>query len=349
MTARTRNLAPLPNPGTPLPIHTRAELRDTGASNHEITRQIRDGRLVTLRRGVLAPPGLHPLDAETVAVVRALHRDVVVSHAHAARLWRLPEPWGGWPPVAVTATDGPTRRRDGLHVLVAPCPDDEITADSQGIPVTTLSRTVADCLRTLSPHDGLAVADAAQRIHGLSTNDVFIALYRQHGWPGVVRARTIAALASPRRETPLESWSAWALHDCAVDQPLWQVEILTPAGTFVGRVDCWWPAGVVGESDGRIKSLLALAEQAGADTNALADLIAAERHREQGFRRLGAEVVRWEAGDVRSSSRALELAGHLNRTLRGRRTFTGRAHPAHAPQVSPIQGRNHPDSVIRGA
>ena len=191
--------------------------------------------------------------------------------------------------------------------------------------------------------------DAAQRLHGLSTNDLFIALYRQRGWPGVVRARTIAGLSSSRRETPLESWSAWAFHDCAVAQPLWQIEILTPAGTFVGRVDCWWPAGVAGESDGRIKSLLAMAEQAGADTTALADLIAAERHREQGIRRLGADVVRWEAGDVRSSSRALELAGHLNRTLSRRRTFTGRTQPAHAPQVTPSPGQTGPRGVIRGA
>ncbi|MFN8079970.1 MAG: hypothetical protein U0Q19_10425 [Kineosporiaceae bacterium] len=349
MTARIRHLTPLSGPVEPLPIRTRAELRDDGATDHEITRQVHNGRLVTLRRGVLAPPGLNPLDAEAVAVVQALRRDVIVSHAHAARLWGLPEPWGGWPPLAVTTTDGPTRQRDGLHVLVAPCPDDEITADAHGIPVTTLSRTVADCLRTLPPHDGLAMADAAQRLHGLSTNDLFIALYRQRGWPGVVRARTIAGLSSSRRETPLESWSAWAFHDCAVAQPLWQIEILTPAGTFVGRVDCWWPGGVAGESDGRIKSLLAMAERAGADTTALADLIAAERHREQGIRRLGADVVRWEAGDVRSSSRALELAGHLNRTLSRRRTFTGRTQPAHAPQVTPSQGQTGPRGVIRGA
>ena len=77
MTARIRHLTPLSGPVEPLPIRTRAELRDDGATDHEITRQVHNGRLVTLRRGVLAPPGLNPLDAEAVAVVQALRRDAV--------------------------------------------------------------------------------------------------------------------------------------------------------------------------------------------------------------------------------------------------------------------------------
>ncbi|MBL8930863.1 MAG: hypothetical protein JNL54_12120 [Kineosporiaceae bacterium] len=334
---------------TPPLARTRAQLRDDGASDHEISRRLHNGRLIALRRGILAPPGLHPLDAEAAAAVRALRRDVAVSHAHAARLWGLPEPRAGWPPLAVTAVTGPTRRRDGLHVLVAPCSDEEVTRDPQGVPVTTLARTVADCLRTLPPADALAMADAALRRLGLSTNDLFIALYRQRGWPGVVRARTLGGLASPRRETPLESWSAWAFHDCAVRAPMWQVDLATAEGQFVGRVDCWWPAGVVGEADGRTKMLLAAAEQGGATARTLAELVAAERRREQAIRDLGAELVRWEAADVLHSGRALDLARRLNRTLAERRHFIGRAHPAHTPQPSPEGDHLRPNPALRGA
>ncbi len=127
MATRPAHLTLASAPDTSLPIRTRSELRDAGATDHQITGGLRSGRLIALRRGVLALPGLHPLDAEAAAVVRAVHRDVVVSHAHAGRLWGLPEPLGGWPPLALTTTTGPTRRRDGLHILVAPCPEDEIS------------------------------------------------------------------------------------------------------------------------------------------------------------------------------------------------------------------------------
>lgn len=262
-----------------------------------------------------------------MATVLALDRDVVVSHAHAARLWRLPSPVGGWPPLSVTASDGPTRHRDDMHVLVAPCSDDEVTTDPQGVPVTTLARTVADCLRSLRPYDALAIADAARRRHALSASDLGAALNRQRGWPGIVRARVVADLIDARRESPLESWSAWAFHVNGVPSPTWQVNVSTSRGLFVARVDTWWPAGVAGEADGRVKYRLAAEERAGADAERLAEVLAQERERERRLRRLGVEIVRWGASEVLSGSDAIVLADHLAEVLARasrERRFSGR-------------------------
>ncbi len=175
--------------------------------------------------------------------------------------------------------------------------------------VTTLVRTLADYLRTLHPRDGLAMLDAAIRDHALTTQDLNIALYRERGWPGIVQARRVAALGCGRRETPLESWSAWTFHHLGVPAPRWQVEIRTPRMHFVARADGWWPEGVVGESDGRVKYLLGAAERGGADAQNLAEVLHAEREREHRLRRLGATVVRWGDADLVQIQRAEGAGG----------------------------------------
>ncbi len=102
-------------------------------------------------------------------------------------------------------------------------------------------------------------------------------------------------LGDGRRESPLESWSAWAFDESGVVRPDWQVEIHDIAGIFVGRSDCWWPS-VAGEADGRSKYALAAAERIGATT--VYEVLQAERRREQRLRDAGAEVIRWSAADV---------------------------------------------------
>ncbi|MFZ0161130.1 MAG: hypothetical protein WAL50_19040 [Kineosporiaceae bacterium] len=316
-------------------VVTRSAMRDEGLRDDQIDNHLRRGRWVAVRRGVLAPrttPRADP-DVEVAAVVAALSRDVVVSHAHAARLWGLPSPLGGWPPLTVTAGGGPTRRRDGIHLVVAPCPDEDIDVDTHGLPVTTMARTVADCLRTLPPPDALAIADAALRGE-LSVPDLACVMARQKGWPGIVVARRVAGLADPRRESPLESWSAWSFDLFGVPQPTWQVDLRDAGGWFCGRVDGWWKEGVAGESDGKAKALLAAAERGGLDASTLAKVLDDERRREQRIRRTGCQVVRWGAGDVRRRTPSAALAAHLVHelaTARTRSPFTGSARPARQP------------------
>jgi hypothetical protein len=278
---------------------------------------------VLLDAVLIAPPG----------------RDLVVSHASAAMLHGLPRPLPGWGRPTLTTNRGFARVRNAAHVLVAPLTPEEVTR-ADGVPVTTLARTVADCLRHLSGADGLAIADAAAR-RGLPVSRLRAALENQAGWPGVVQARELCELIDGRRESPLESWSALAFHHWSVPAPRWQVVVRAADGEFCGRVDAWWPAGLAGEADGRAKYALQAAERAGAgtepggmDADALLDALQRERGREQSLRRAGAEVVRWGSRDVLSDQAAGELARHVRRQLaRLARApcFTGTATPQRAP------------------
>lgn len=302
------------------PLFSRDAARKAGNTDRQVTARLRSGLWVAVRRGILHPSQagdddeVRALPADVVAALLAQHsRDVVASHRSAARMHELPRPRTGWGPPTLTAPCGPTRRRNGVHVLVAPLAGTDVV-HLAGCPVTSLARTVADNLRTLPPHDALAVADAATR-RGLRPADLARVLDGQRGWPGIVQARALAAMADGSRETPLESWSAWTLHRWAVPSPQWQVDVRDAEHRWLARVDCWWAVGVAGEADGRAKYALAAAERGGATATAVFDVLQAERQREQRLRATGVDVVRWGAPDVLRDRLAGELARRITIAL----------------------------------
>jgi hypothetical protein len=130
-----------------------------------------------------------------------------------------------------------------------------------------------------------------------------------------VQARRALELADGRRETPLESWSAWSFEETGVARPTWQVALCDAEGAFVARPDAWWDDGVAGEADGRLKYHLAALERGGVTADSLVSVLDAERRREAGVRRTGATVVRWGAADVLERRRATALAEHLRSEL----------------------------------
>jgi hypothetical protein len=306
-------------------------------TDRQITWRATSREWLRLRRGVFVLPGagaarLGDDDLRLVAALRSTRREVVVGHAHAARLWGLPEPLGGWGEPVLLTTSGPHRARNGYRVVVTPLEDGEVVRH-RGVLVTSVVRTVTDCLRTLPPADALATADAAARdlVPASALVDAVDAL---SGWPGVVRARRLVPLVDGRRESTLESWSALAFDDHGVPRPLWQVDVLDREG-FVGRGDGWWECGVVGESDGKAKYRLRAAELGGADAQRLAEVLDEERRREERMRRAGLSVVRWGPKDVLRRDRATALAGHLRVELAARagRSFAARVspHPVRLP------------------
>jgi hypothetical protein len=287
----------LPEPQLPQ-VFTRAQARAAGCSDRQVTRRLKNA-WESVRRGVaIDPTAIGTLvPAEILAALLAHRgRPMVVSHASALTILNLPEPLGPPRLLEFTATEGPTRKRDGVHIRVAPLPPGHVVrlGDTR---LTSPTRTVVDCARTLHPRDGLAIADAALRI-GIATHAGLLdVLAEQTGWPGVPTARAVLSLASPHRESPLESWSAWTFHQARLPSPAWQPDLHDQDGHFLGRPDCWWP-GVAGEADGRAKYALAAAERGGADARRLFEVLDAERRREQGMRGAGVDVVRWGTTDI---------------------------------------------------
>jgi hypothetical protein len=303
---------PAPDPPLP-PVFGRFEAASAGFSNGQISRRLRSGSWTRLRYGRFSP--VRDLEehrrwqAEVVANLVEHRRTLVLSHVHAARAWQWPAPLGGWGPLTFTDTRGPVRT-GRVRIAVAPLDADECVEGN--IAVTSPARTVVDSARMLPERDALAIADAALASGRVTPEGLARALIRAKGWPGAPKARRAVALADGRRESPLESWSAWAFDQHGVPRPVWQVEIGDATGALIGRGDCWWHEGLIGEADGRAKYRTRALERGSASMTDYEEVLHEERVREMRMRRTGALVARWEARDVLVTVRAAALAGYIN-------------------------------------
>jgi hypothetical protein len=310
------------DPELPIVV-SREDARAAGMSYSTVGRRLRDEQWSRLRRGWYSPEQLEAdvqWRAEVLAVVRTHRRPLVLSHAHAARAHGWPAPLGGWGPMSFTATLPPARRRAHTCVLVAALEDHEVVQRGVVL-VTSPARTLVDCARHLPAHDALAMADRALRRRDVSASSLTGALHDSAGRPGIERARQVLTLADGRRETPVESWSAWAFRVQGLPAPRWQATVLDDEGVFLGRTDAWWKQGVAGEADGRAKYRLAALERTGTvDAEGLAGALDDERRRERELRQAGVIIVRWEPRDVLQSDRQRRLAAQLRRELDVART-----------------------------
>ena len=127
-----------------------------------------------------------------------------------------------------------------------------------GIRVTSLDRTVLDCLRETSFADGLPIADSALRITGRS-RDEFLDRLRTlgRGLHGIRQALYTMSYADPRSENGGESLARAIMIELGFAIPELQVVVESPLGDHhVYRPDFMWrlPDGIVyGELDGKAK------------------------------------------------------------------------------------------------
>lgn len=285
----------------------RAEALAAGVSARRLERAAASGvlariapSLYAVRSPWVALPPWHRHELLARAAVR-LTPDAIVSHLSQAVLLGLPHPAYTVTKVTMTLLDD--HRTSGgdewrqFHRGATP-PGHVVILD--GHPYLTGTRTVIDCARELHPRDALAVMDAALR-DGLTTMRGLLGMRRhQRGWPGITQADAVLRLASPLRESWLESVSAWAFHSRGLDAGIPQVNVIDPAGRLVGRVDALWPElGVVGEADGRGKYELGLDGSPDADVVAAMRRAIHDQHeREDRLGDLGLVVLRWGQADA---------------------------------------------------
>jgi hypothetical protein len=281
-------------------LHRRT-LRLEGFGDDEVRRLLRAGRLTAVRRGSYVL-GTQPEQREARHALRVraqlahLADGAVVSHASAAVLHGLPT-WG----MRLDRVHVTRARRSGgragrqVHVHTAPlAPDDIDVVD--GIPITSVARTVVDLARTLPFEAAVAVADAAlhalitepERLAGLQAALVSI-LARSTGWRGSPAARRVLAFADARSGSVGESRSRVAIHRAGLPAPVLQWEVIGSAGQWIGRVDFGWPKQrTVGEFDGKEKygRLLKPGQSP-------ADAVYWEKRREDALRAEALSVERW--------------------------------------------------------
>lgn len=184
------------------------------------------------------------------------------------------------------------RSRDGLRVHNFGFFASDVE-DLEGLRVLPLDRVVADLLCTLSARDGLAVTDEALRLagdeHELFRKRVAERLRTRIDPRGTVTGAVLLDFASPRAESPPESWSRLVIVERGFPLPEVNWPILAPDGREVFRLDLAWPEmRIAVEYDGYV---------------AHEGRAAFDAAREEDLRRRGWIVVRMRIEDLADLSR----------------------------------------------
>lgn len=251
----------------------------------KLAEHARAGRVERLRRGVyLRRPrssGRGSHDRETTVtrtvrgVVEASSADLWFSHTTAALLHRcwlydIPET------VHVTYLVKPhvdSRAGDGVRKHWA-TPERRDRTVIDGIPVTTLERTVVDCARLLPFDGGVVLATSAFRL-GADPKVVGEILDEMSGARGIVRAREVIAAVEPGCASPGEVLTYQAARRLRSRRPETQIPVATRRGVF--WVDSGWSdlkigfefSGVVKFSGGEYGDPAARRQDQSARTQAL--------------------------------------------------------------------------------
>jgi very-short-patch-repair endonuclease len=223
-------------------VVARRQLIALGLSGDAIDYRLAVGRLwvVMPRTYAVGQRRLPPLGRSMAAVLSSA-AGVVLSHRSAAALWGVRDPRAG----AVHVT---TPRKSTSSKLVrrhhVDLPDDEVTAH-EGIPVTTVPRTVLDCASTATIDE---VEVAIRQVEFLRLYDQLSLLdliERYPGRRGTARARValarIEALPSGRVRSPLETKFLPFLRRHRLPRPRLNDWITVGEKRF--QVDCHW-AGI---------------------------------------------------------------------------------------------------------
>ncbi|WP_328810845.1 type IV toxin-antitoxin system AbiEi family antitoxin domain-containing protein [Rhodococcus sp. NBC_00294] len=284
----------------------RADLRRRGVSDGEVRAAVRSGSIVPVRRGVYVDPATTDLSddrtrrlLELRAAVLSSDSDLVVSHSSAALVHGIDL----WPDIDrrahLTANrSGGGRAGTSRVVHASPLhPDDVTTVD--GVRVTSLARTVVDLACSRPFESSVCSGDAALR--RTSADDLAATLARAHGRRGIDRARRAIAFMDGGAESVGESRSRVYLHRHGLPAPALQCDVLDERGRFVGRPDFLFD-GVIGEFDGLAKYR---------EYGDAADVVIAEKLREDRLRSLEWRIERWTWNDLATSALADRLRAAL--------------------------------------
>jgi hypothetical protein len=170
-----------------------------------------------------------------------------------------------------------------------------------GRPATTPAWTAIEVARSLRRPRALATLDAALRSGTCERDRLDWAVRRQAGRRGIVAARELLGLASPKAESPMESEARLVMIDGGLRPPVLQYEVVDLQG-YTWRLDFAWP------------ELRVAAEYDGVGWHSGPDAFLRDRRRSAALQELGWLIVPIIADDVRYRPR--ELIRRLETRLR---------------------------------
>ena len=214
---------------------------------------LRSGRLKRVQRAVYLPRNieLRPLTAARAAILSSGVPTAVASHETAARVHGIALPEGRRCEHVTVPLEKRRKDRKDLrfHVRSIALGD---TCSMEGIPVTSIVRTLADLACLLDRVPAVWAIDDALRERICTRDEIVEVIGTWRGGPGSHAARLRLAEADGMAESPLETAARLAIADAQLPPPVAQHEVRSPDGQLVARLDHAYPGHRVAlEYDGR--------------------------------------------------------------------------------------------------
>jgi very-short-patch-repair endonuclease len=219
----------------------RRQLMDAGWSEGSIEKRIAKGRLHRVHAGVysLVPRQLISRQGWWMAAVRASKPEALLSHHTAAALWGIRGYSGGAIHVTVPHKSTSTKRIRRHFSLV---PEDERTVE-EGIPVTSVHRTIFDLAAGVSVDDVVAMIKEAEYLNRWDRLSLPDLLERYPGKRGSRKLRfalrRLEEEPTGRKRSKLEERFAPFLRRHSLPLPRFNDWILLGPKRY--QVDCHWP------------------------------------------------------------------------------------------------------------
>jgi hypothetical protein len=201
-------------------VVARRQLRALGFGDDAIDHRLRLGRLHRLHRGVYAV-GYRRLSprGRWMAAVLACGSRALLSHQSAAAHWGL-RPHSGIPQVTVPGNGRHSRHGIRVHSLRALNPKDR--AEQDGIPVTSVARTLFDLASELPPTQLHRAFEAAERLRIFDLREVERTIVENGGRSGIRVLRRMLAEGRPPQpaaRSELESRFLDLCHESGIPPP----------------------------------------------------------------------------------------------------------------------------------
>jgi len=240
---------------------TLSELSGAGFTRQSIRELLSRGDLIRVRRGAYARADLSAQDpqaARTLAIAAAVAvagPNAVASHQTAAQLYGLA--LLGRPdasPISVSVSSGNDRLLQGpppVRIRHTSLPRAHVSV-RDGVPVTSVARTVIDLVRLTPFRPAVVAADSALHEHETTKANLVRVIDTRRFWPGIEKARRVLAFSTDLAESPFESVARVVFDEAGLPPP--ELQVWVGDDRLIGRADFLWREHrTIAEADGALK------------------------------------------------------------------------------------------------